>query len=585
MLFLSVQQTRVGNHDKAGEVLDAVERQFGHLRDEVEIHRQFFDFYKHYPPDIAWSLFKDVKSKFAAASIDAVERNIHRALDEKRPFLLLRLGDGEGSVIRIDKDDTNKYDAYYTANQKEFLKIWFEDESVGASDRFDKVIDDFNDVIQNADMIGGIYDAAIMHEYRLGSRRGIAWIVNTMRKVLLLAERDPDWASRTSIHHLGLHYDLLLSGTLARLLQGRPHVGVVSCQSELPAALKRTYGIGEVEFYKVPGEQIHRATLGDSAVEGAHWPDRFFKLCETFDRGADRRGQLFLVAAGMLGKVYASKLKAAGAVVLDIGAVADLWMGKITRTFPHLPDEVALRLDPDESLTVVQVGGMSDLSLGQQTQSAGGALTVFEPNPERYEQTKAFFAEQGLKVLLIGKGLSNASESRRFYIAKSLGCSSVLEPNDEILRRYSVGPAFRTVHSIDVDCVRYDELLAEGGVSMPDVLLLSAQGFDSEILDGFGDTLRFCLGVKIRTYLYEVYKNQKLMPDIVKQLDRYGFILRRMAPNDNFDGGIVEIDAWFTRPVWQLSGLSDEQKTKFKTLERAWNLPSQRIMFSEAQFS
>lgn len=585
MLFLSVQQTRVGNHDKAAEVLNAVERQFEHLRNEVGIHRQFFDFYKNYGPDTAWALFEDVKSKFAAASIDIVERNIRSALDEKRPFLLLRLGDGEGSVMRINQDDTNKYGAYYAANQKEFLKIWFEDESVGASDRFDKVIDDFNAVIHKADMIGGIYDAAIVHEYRLGSRRGIAWIVNTMRKVLLLAERDPDWASRTSIHHLGLHYDLLLSGTLARLLQDRAHVGVVSCQSELPAALKRTYGIGEVEFYKVPGEQIHRATLGDSAVEGAHWPDRFFELCETFDRGVDRRGQLFLVAAGMLGKIYASKLKAAGAVVLDIGAVADLWMGKITRTFPYLPDEVALRLDPDEALTVVQVGGMSDLSLGQQTQSVGGALTVFEPNPERYEQAKAFFAERGLKVMLIGKGLSDASGSRRFHVAKSLGCSSILEPNEEILGRYSVGPAFRTVRSIDVECVRYDELLAAGDVSIPDVLLLSAQGFDGEVLDGFGDILRHCLGVKVRTYLYEVYKNQKLMPDIVKQLDKYGFILRRMAPNDNFDGGIVEIDAWFTRPIWQFPGLNDGERTKLERLERAWDLPSQRIMFSESQFN
>ena len=433
-------------------------------------------------------------------------------------------------------------------------------------------------------MIGGIYDAAIMHEYRLGSRRGIAWIVNTIRKVLLLAERDRDWASRTSIHHLGLHYDLLLSGTLARLLQGRAHVGVVSCQSELPAALKRTYGIGEVEFYKVPGEQIHRATLGESAVEGAHWPDRFFELCETFDRDIDRRGQLFLVAAGMLGKIYASKLKAAGAVVLDIGAVADLWMGKITRTFPHLPEEVALRLNPDEALTVVQVGGMSDLALGRQTQAVGGAVTVYEPNPERYEQTKAFFAEQNVRVTLINKALSDSRGRRPLHIAKSLGCSSVLEPNDAILRRYSVGPAFRTVRSIDVDCIRYDELLAAGDASMPDVLLLSAQGFDGEVLDGFGDSLRNCVGVKVRTYLYEVYKNQKLMPDIVKQLDRYGFVLRRIVPSDNFDGSIVEIDAWFTRALHQLEGLSGEQRSKLKILERAWDLQNQRVMFSESQF-
>ena len=90
--------------------------------------------------------------------------------------------------------------------------------------------------------------------------------------------------------------------------------------------------------------------------------------------------------------------------------------------------------------------------------------------------------------------------------------------------------------------------------------------------------------MKVRTYLYEVYKNQKLMPDIVKQLDRYGFVLRRIVPSDNFDGSIVEIDAWFTRALHQLEGLSGEQRSKLKTLERAWDLQNQRVMFSESQF-
>jgi hypothetical protein len=43
------------------------------------------------------------------------------------------------------------------------------------------------------------------------------------------------------------------------------------------------------------------------------------------------------VAAGLLGKIYGAALKRSGAVVIDIGAVADLWMGKGTRTFPDLP--------------------------------------------------------------------------------------------------------------------------------------------------------------------------------------------------------------------------------------------------------
>jgi hypothetical protein len=41
------------------------------------------------------------------------------------------------------------------------------------------------------------------------------------------------------------------------------------------------------------------------------------------------------VAAGMLGKIYAMDLKKSGAVVLDIGSIADALVGKNTRIFPQ----------------------------------------------------------------------------------------------------------------------------------------------------------------------------------------------------------------------------------------------------------
>jgi hypothetical protein len=215
----------------------------------------------------------------------------------------------------------------------------------------------FNDAIPAADCLGGIYAEAIDHEYGIGSRRGIAWVVNTMRKALALSTHDPAWAARTSVHSLVLHYDLVLSGTLARVLRGRAKIGLISCHDDLPEALQRTYGIGEVEHFKVPGEQSHRATLGDRSVEGAHWPHRFRELCAELDRPIDRRGQLFLVAAGILGKIYAHKLKQSGAVFIDIGAVADLWMGKITRTFPDLPPDLALK-PKFAPINLIDVGGL-----------------------------------------------------------------------------------------------------------------------------------------------------------------------------------------------------------------------------------
>lgn len=529
-------------------------------------------------------MLNDIIGRFRRREVGELEAEIRRALEERRPYLLLRLGDGEGSVIRINDHDTSNYAAYYAANQREFLKIWFDDESVGESRRFDAIIDEFNTVIQHADAIGGIYGSAVTHEYRLGSRRGIAWVVNTMRKVLALAESRPDWAGRTSIHELGVHYDLLLSGALARLLQGRKHVGLISCQDELPDALKRTYNIGEIEFYKVPGEKIHIHTLGQTAIEGNHWPERFFELCDVIDKSPDRSGQLFLVAAGMLGKIYASKLKAAGAVVLDIGAVADLWMGKMTRTFPSVPDEFALTPSGRSLLVLVDVGGLGGIGSEWNPYRDRIRPVVFEPNPPE----AAAIRQQISTIndgLVVEAALSNGQQRRSLNVTKSLGCTSLLEPNVDLLSNYSVEPAFRVTHTVEVDCIRFDELMLAKGLPQPDVIKIDVQGFEFQVLEGFGDVLNSCLGVKLEAHLYPIYKGQKLLHDLVALLEGYDLVLRKVIPVDHFDGDCVEVDAWFTCGLRRSSNLDEVSRDKLALIERAWEINPRRRVFSAEQFA
>jgi hypothetical protein len=44
-----------------------------------------------------------------------------------------------------------------------------------------------------------------------------------------------------------------------------------------------------------------------------------------------RPGAVFLVAGGLLGKIYCDRIRALGDIALDIGALADAWMGHNTR--------------------------------------------------------------------------------------------------------------------------------------------------------------------------------------------------------------------------------------------------------------
>ncbi|MEH3147238.1 MAG: FkbM family methyltransferase [Methylobacterium frigidaeris] len=545
MLFLAHQHARLGNGSRALQIASEVAQRHPQLENETAIERQFFRFVVEFDRRAAQEMLDTIKEKFLQAGIADVEADILRAIELKRPYLLLRLGDGEGSVTRVNYSDTLDNSDYYRANQKEFLKIWFDDESIASDHDFDKVIDQFNEVIGQADCLGGIYQAAIDHEYRLGSRRGIAWIVNIMRKVLDLAGARPDWAARTSVHHLGLHYDLLLSGALGRLLRGRDTIGLITCQPHLAEALKRTYGIREVEFFKIPGEQIHRGSLGGAAVEGTHWPNRFQELCALLDRPADRRGQLFLVAAGMLGKIYAGKLKKSGAVVLDIGAVADLWMGKVTRQFPKLSPEVSLDLD-GVSFAVVVAGNWAAVDAFWRPHLSEIQPVVFEPLPALAESLRENLAQARSDCLVFEGVLNSQIGSQTLHLARSNGCSSLAKPSADLRERYSVGSAFEVVRTEDVTCLRYDDLVARRAAPRPDVIEIGLQGTELDVLESFGEVLRSCLGIRMKVYFCPIYDGQEMADSVARKLSGFGFALRKLAPVPNFDGDVVEADAWFT---------------------------------------
>ncbi|MET7244644.1 FkbM family methyltransferase [Methylobacterium sp. EM32] len=583
LLFSAVQHARVGDIERALDLIAETGSRFPELGEEVKIHGQFVRFLCRFNYGEAVRMLSEIKERFATASITDVENEINQALDTGTPYLLLRLGDGEGSCTIVSEEDEAENHNYYRANRLEFAEIWFKNTSVVDDPEFSEAIKAFNDAIPAADCLGGLYAEAIDHEYGIGSRRGIAWVVNTMRRVLALSAQDPAWAARTSVHSLVLHYDLVLSGTLARVLRGRARIGLISCHDDLPEALRRTYGIGEVEHFKVPGEKSHRAALGDRSVEGAHWPHRFRELCAELDRPVDRRGQLFLVAAGILGKIYAHKLKQRGAVVLDIGAVADLWMGKITRTFPELPLEVALK-PTFVPVNLIDVGGLGGLGAEWQPHLDRIRPVMFEPNPPEAAAIRERMATvRG--ALVVERALSHRSERRTLNVTKSLGCTSLLTPNSSLLWRYSIEPAFRITHTVEVDCVRYDSLVGRGEVPLPDAIKIDVQGFEYEVLEGFGDTLFNCLGVKLEAHLYPIYEGQKLLHDLVRLLKPFGLALRKIVPVDHFDGDIVEVDAWFTCDAARAAALDPERAAKLAFIETVWDLPAHRRVFGADQFA
>jgi hypothetical protein len=78
----------------------------------------------------------------------------------------------------------------------------------------------------------------------------------------------------------------------------------------------------------VPGE-VGMPILPADRKTGEHFPGVYH---ETLQRiGAFEPGAIVLIAAGVCGKVYAHRAKTAGCIGLDVGAIADYFMGIQTR--------------------------------------------------------------------------------------------------------------------------------------------------------------------------------------------------------------------------------------------------------------
>ncbi len=191
---------------------------------------------------------------------------------------------------------------------------------------------------------------------------------------------------------------------------------------------------------------------------------------------------------------------------------------------------------------------------------------LFEPNPEEAEKIRQKYAATP-NIRAIEKALWNADTQKTLHLAANFGCTSIRKPDMPFLTEYSLHPYFELVGSMKIDCRRYDHLYAEGLVPSPDAVKIDVQGCEYEVLEGFGDLLDDCLCIELESHFYPIYRNQKLIGDLVSYLEAYDFVLRRIGSTPHFQGDAIEVDAIFTPSRERLKRLTNEQNGKLEFLK------------------
>ncbi len=100
------------------------------------------------------------------------------------------------------------------------------------------------------------------------------------------------------------------------LLADQPFLGVVSCQAELAAKLARLARVVETATYPVP-------EAGSPAAAG-YFPGRHQSALDSVH--VPFPGAVFLVSAGVLGKLWCARIRQLGGIAIEIGDLASRWM-------------------------------------------------------------------------------------------------------------------------------------------------------------------------------------------------------------------------------------------------------------------
>lgn len=228
-------------------------------------------------------------------------------------------------------------------------------------------------------------------------------------------------------------------------------------------------------------------------------------------------------------------------------------------------------VDPVDMLSLVDVG------------AAGGLQPIWTPHMEMLDITLIEPADRHASFLkqfkyprarLIQAALFDRRTRRDLNIARLPGCSSLLEPDFDVIAGYSAKPCFETIERESVKCTRFDFGFDMEPLPVPEFIKIDTQGVEFEVLTGFGDTLHHCLALELEAHFYPLYKNQRLLGELVTFLATFGIYLRRLNPIDHFDGEIVEADVLFTRRPDP--SLSDRQRRKLDFIERLYGLGRNR---------
>lgn len=170
----------------------------------------------------------------------------------------------------------------------------------------------------------------------------------------------------------------------------------------------------------------------------------------------------------------------------------------------------------------------------------GAFVHAFEPAPQMIDKLRTIH-----DLIIVEAAVSDYNGTAQFNLAERWdhGCSSLLE--FDFAREHWPGRTdLRVTRTIEVPVIRLDTYMREQGIAEVEFLHCDAQGTDLFVLMGLGERyvdVKAGVVEAARNREVALYRDQPLVSDITAWLERHGFTIESITPNDIPKGNEVNV--------------------------------------------
>lgn len=231
------------------------------------------------------------------ATWDIAIKKVMEAIEARKPFSMVRQNDGEAIILGAGRDVPDE-------KVVSILHHWWHWTSIDW-DLVEKLRTGLLQSASTADILG-FFDTCdnVTQRYSLTGE---------------LLRKYADLAGDAILTNANIHYDWQENNQFKSMLQGRERVIVLS-NYDLVDEIRGHFNIDTIGWIPIPG---HARYTDPRRQSYRHYPERFEELRQVLMKTSP--GEIHLVGAGVVGKIYCHWIKQAGGIALDIGSVFDFW--------------------------------------------------------------------------------------------------------------------------------------------------------------------------------------------------------------------------------------------------------------------